>query len=252
MSALWLKTHRRKKAGGCQNTTLRQKPASLMHHGIITISLGSGWFARLACQSVKFTTVLDLPCPEGKQSVIYFQDFLPDDLMPSKSRHASTMMVSPVFSAFKYSVLTKHLLVCKAFIADQRQRFNGIGRIASIVPIFFSSLACLFLMASAQAQMTAPAPVAASPHPAAAGKILLKPNVSMCIGCHGIPGYHASFPEVYQVPMISGQSAAYIENALKDYRKGARSHPSMYSVAKSLTDTEISALAAYYSQASKK
>jgi cytochrome c553 len=32
----------------------------------------------------------------------------------------------------------------------------------------------------------------------------------MCIGCHGIPGYQASFPEVHKVPMISGQGAKYI------------------------------------------
>ena len=39
-------------------------------------------------------------------------------------------------------------------------------------------------------------------------------KVAMCIGCHGIPGYKASFPEVYQVPMLGGQSAKYLENAL--------------------------------------
>jgi len=33
---------------------------------------------------------------------------------------------------------------------------------------------------------------------------------AMCIGCHGIKGYQASFPEVYKVPMISGQGAKYI------------------------------------------
>ena len=32
-------------------------------------------------------------------------------------------------------------------------------------------------------------------------------KVEMCIGCHGIPGYKATFPEVFQVPMIGGQPA---------------------------------------------
>ncbi|TAK89295.1 MAG: cytochrome c4, partial [Aquabacterium sp.] len=32
-----------------------------------------------------------------------------------------------------------------------------------------------------------------------------KSKVAMCIGCHGIIGYQASFPEVHKVPMISGQ-----------------------------------------------
>jgi cytochrome c553 len=75
-----------------------------------------------------------------------------------------------------------------------------------------------------------------------------KVNVSMCIGCHGIPGYKATFPEVYQVPMLGGQSAKYIENALKAYQKGERKHPSMQGIAASLSDKDIAELAAYYSQ----
>ncbi|MFM7697614.1 MAG: c-type cytochrome, partial [Limnohabitans sp.] len=31
-------------------------------------------------------------------------------------------------------------------------------------------------------------------------------KIAMCIGCHGIKGYQASFPEVYKVPKISGQT----------------------------------------------
>jgi cytochrome c553 len=75
--------------------------------------------------------------------------------------------------------------------------------------------------------------------------------VSMCIGCHSIPGYQASFPQVYRVPKIGGQSQQYIEVALKEYRQGNRSHPSMTGVAKSLTDQQISALAAYYAARGK-
>ena len=36
-----------------------------------------------------------------------------------------------------------------------------------------------------------------------------KAKASMCIGCHEIPGYKASFPSVYSVPMITGQSACF-------------------------------------------
>ncbi len=75
-----------------------------------------------------------------------------------------------------------------------------------------------------------------------------KVNVSMCIGCHGIPGYKGTFPEVYQVPMLGGQSEKYIENALKAYQKGERKHPTMHGIAASLSDKEIAELAAYYSQ----
>ncbi|MBI3284375.1 MAG: cytochrome c [Burkholderiales bacterium] len=73
-------------------------------------------------------------------------------------------------------------------------------------------------------------------------------KIAMCIGCHAIPGYKATFPEVYQVPMIGGQSAKYIESALKAYQKGDRKHPSMRGIAGSLSDQDIADLAAYYSQ----
>eukprot|EP01037_Dinobryon_pediforme_P011371 gene11371-11460_t len=76
-----------------------------------------------------------------------------------------------------------------------------------------------------------------------------KAKISMCIGCHGIPGYKASFPEVYSVPMIAGQSDKYIQAALKAYASGARTHPTMDSVATSLSDQDIADLAAYYSNA---
>lgn len=71
-------------------------------------------------------------------------------------------------------------------------------------------------------------------------------NVSMCTGCHTIPGYQTSFPRVYRVPMISGQSAKYIEAALQGYKKGERTHPTMQAIAAGLTDKEIADLAAYY------
>jgi cytochrome c553 len=73
-------------------------------------------------------------------------------------------------------------------------------------------------------------------------------KVEMCIGCHGIPGYKASFPEVYRVPLIGGQSAKYIESALNAYKKGDRKHPSMHGIAASLSDQDIADIAAYYSQ----
>ena len=46
-----------------------------------------------------------------------------------------------------------------------------------------------------------------------------KNKVAMCIGCHGIPGYKATYPEVYRVPMLGGQSEKYIVAALNAYKK---------------------------------
>jgi cytochrome c553 len=70
---------------------------------------------------------------------------------------------------------------------------------------------------------------------------------AMCVGCHGIKGYQASFPEVYKVPMISGQSAQYIVSSLNAYKKGERKHPSMRGIAETLTEQDMADLAAYYS-----
>jgi cytochrome c553 len=99
------------------------------------------------------------------------------------------------------------------------------------------------LLWAAGAAALLPLVAAAQQPPAAAPSAV---NVSVCTGCHTIPGYQATFPRVYRVPMISGQSAKYIESALLAYRKGDRSHPTMRAIAQGLNDAEIAALAAYY------
>jgi cytochrome c553 len=76
-------------------------------------------------------------------------------------------------------------------------------------------------------------------------------KIAMCIGCHGIKGYQASVPEVYRVPMISGQNAKYIASALTAYKKGDRKHPTMRGIAASLTDQDIADISAYYEQHGK-
>jgi cytochrome c553 len=71
-------------------------------------------------------------------------------------------------------------------------------------------------------------------------------KAAMCIGCHGIPYYQASFPEIHKVPMISGQNAKYIVAALNAYKKGERKHPTMRGIAASLSDADMADLAAFY------
>jgi cytochrome c553 len=72
-------------------------------------------------------------------------------------------------------------------------------------------------------------------------------KIAMCIGCHGIVGYQASFPEVYKVPKISGQNAKFIVSALTAYKQGERKHPTMRGIADSLSDQDMADVAAYYS-----
>ena len=83
--------------------------------------------------------------------------------------------------------------------------------------------------------------------PATTAKRLGMENAhAMCIGCHGIPGYKTAFPSTYHVPKIAGQQPAYLVNALKAYKSGERSHPSMRGIATSLSEEEMKQLADYY------
>lgn len=72
-----------------------------------------------------------------------------------------------------------------------------------------------------------------------------------CKGCHGIPGWKTAFPEVYHVPKLGGQHAAYLVTALKQYKSGERDHTTMRSIAATLSEKDMEDLAAYYSQAGK-
>jgi cytochrome c553 len=76
-------------------------------------------------------------------------------------------------------------------------------------------------------------------------------KVAMCIGCHGIPGYQASFPEIHKVPMIGGQNAKYIASALVAYAKGERKHPTMRGIAQTLSDQDVADIAAFYEKQGK-
>jgi cytochrome c553 len=76
-------------------------------------------------------------------------------------------------------------------------------------------------------------------------------KAAMCIGCHGIPGYQSSFPEIYRVPMISGQNPKYLASALGQYKKGDRKHPTMRAIAASLSDQDMADLAAFYAGEAK-
>jgi len=65
-----------------------------------------------------------------------------------------------------------------------------------------------------------------------------------CLGCHGVPHYVNVYP-TYHIPLLAGQHAPYIAAALKAYRAGDRSHPTMRANAASLSDTDIANIAAY-------
>jgi len=104
---------------------------------------------------------------------------------------------------------------------------------------FLLAAACLALAGAGTAALAQQGPVGDA-------KAARNKN-SMCIGCHGIPGYKIAYPHVYHVPKIAGQQRTYLVNALKAYRSGDRKHPTMRGIAASLSDQDIADLAAYYS-----
>jgi len=71
-------------------------------------------------------------------------------------------------------------------------------------------------------------------------------RVQACDNCHGPDGSGVEF----SAPDLAGQSAAYLMMQLKDWQQGTRKNDAgkvMASVAKQLSDSDIAALAAYFS-----
>ena len=67
-----------------------------------------------------------------------------------------------------------------------------------------------------------------------------------CLGCHGIEGYRNAYPD-YSVPRLAGQSATYIVAALKEYKSGERSHPTMRVQGAALSDQDMEDIGTYFS-----
>jgi cytochrome c553 len=90
------------------------------------------------------------------------------------------------------------------------------------------------------------APAAAAPQTATGNADNGRLLTYTCIGCHGVEGYRNIYPH-YHVPLIGGQSAIYLNNALQEYRKGTRKHPTMQAQAQSFSDQDIADIAAFLS-----
>ncbi|HUC71796.1 MAG TPA: c-type cytochrome, partial [Stellaceae bacterium] len=67
-------------------------------------------------------------------------------------------------------------------------------------------------------------------------------KVQLCASCHG----QAGLPSDHTVPIIWGQQAAYLRKQLNDYRSDDRDSQIMSSIAESLTDNEVSQIAAHF------
>ncbi len=125
------------------------------------------------------------------------------------------------------------------------RRFHACAPTMTDLPIL-RKLPAVLILVGAAASFGAPA-VAQTPAVTAGNAERGFLKAASCLGCHAVPGFKASFPTVYSVPMIGGQNAKYIENALKEYQKGERRFPSMMATARSLSDQDIADVAAYFS-----
>ena len=75
-----------------------------------------------------------------------------------------------------------------------------------------------------------------------------KSKAATCIACHGQDGNSAN----PAWPKLAGQHAVYLEKQMKDFRDGKRKDPMMAPMAASLSDTDISNLAAYFAAQKQK
>jgi cytochrome c553 len=121
----------------------------------------------------------------------------------------------------------KQALRCGILVLGRRSRRTGADRawtlFGQLFPTFVATLLSAELVSAASVETKA----------------------QLCASCHGEHG----LPSDPTVPIIWGQQAAYIQTELNAYRNGDRESQIMSSIAESLSDAEISQIAAYFGHA---
>ena len=124
---------------------------------------------------------------------------------------------------------------------------------SAVRTVSIAALAAGALLGALRAQQPAGQPASAAAAPAAAppagplhgdrerGKAISY----TCLGCHGVVGYKNAYP-MYSVPKLEGQNPDYLAVALHGYREGDRSHLTMHDQASTLSDQDITDIAAYF------
>lgn len=69
-----------------------------------------------------------------------------------------------------------------------------------------------------------------------------KSKAAACMGCHGSEGISSSA----MWPNLAGQSVAYLQTQLKNFKSGQRDNPTMKGIVAGLSDDDIQNLAAYF------
>jgi cytochrome c553 len=77
--------------------------------------------------------------------------------------------------------------------------------------------------------------------------VLGKTSSYFCQGCHGEVGLSAED----MIPNLAGQYASYIAKQLRNFQTGTRTHQIMSAMSKTINDTELTNIAAYFASQKK-
>ena len=121
--------------------------------------------------------------------------------------------------------MPKSLISRPVFWEPQGKIFSMASRISGLVLLILAPLAALAQAPAGDAKR---------------GQAL----AYTCSGCHAIPNYKNVYP-TYSVPKLRGQRPEYLVAALKAYKSGERSHGTMHSHAASMSEQDMTDVAAY-------
>ncbi len=96
------------------------------------------------------------------------------------------------------------------------------------------------------AYLQGPEPV--KPNAAASGKV--PKQATACVACHGDNGLGVEAPLTPKPPVLAGQHADYLEEALIAYRTGRRKNVVMGGMAQLLTNDDVKVVAEYFAEQS--
>jgi cytochrome c553 len=115
---------------------------------------------------------------------------------------------------------------------DQRSHLTMHSQASELSDQDMADIAAYF---SGTVLQAGPAPANAPPAPAAA---------AVCAACHGATGVSV----VPNYPILAGQHADYLKREIAEYKDGGRKNPIMVGMAATIKDSDVEALADYFSK----
>ena len=115
---------------------------------------------------------------------------------------------------------------------DQRSHLTMHSQASELSDQDMADIAAYF---SGTVLQAAPAPANAPPAPAAA---------AVCAACHGATGVSV----IANYPILAGQHADYLKREIAEYKDGGRKNPIMVGMAATIKDSDVEALADYFSK----